>query len=271
MFKKTLFVVLVTVVICGSNSIAAPATILTKVIGETVETAAKRSGKVLSPAAKKLAAEALENSVKHFGDDALKIASHGGLEAIECISRYGDDFIRLTRNSPQAARSLALHADELMPIAKRIGVDFMSLEAKVPGLGVKAVKTFGDDAVQVLNKLSANDAAKTIALGCKADSPATAKLLLQKTQQTGGAILKYLDFKKIMAIGLSSAAVIAASKTAGGLAEAVKSSPVAATIGIGCWAIILIALIVLIYWGPTLWIKGWKKAQAIKRKHNMQK
>ena len=245
---------------CCTNAWAVP--FAGKLIGETVEAAAKKSGKVLSPAAKKLAAEALETAVKHYGDDALKVASQGGLEAIQGMSRYGDDFLRLTSHSPQAARSLALHADELMPIAQRIGPDFMRLESKVPGLGTKAVSVFGDDAAKTLNKFSANDTAKLIALGSKADSPATAKLLLQKADQSGGQILKYLDYKKILGVGLSAAAIIAASKTADGFAEVIKSSPTAATFGLWGLATVIIALTVLLYWGPTLVKKGIKKLKS---------
>ena len=259
MFKKLLLSTIAAVTLCGSNTFALPVSVAGKLISETVETAAKKSGKMLSPAAKKLAAEALETAVKRYGDDALKVASQGGLEAIQCISRYGDDFVRLTSHSPQAARSLALHADELMPIARRIGPDFMKLESKVPGLGKLAVETFGDDAVKTLNKFSADDAAKIIALGGKADSPVTAKLLLQKADKSGGKILKYLDFKRIMGVGLSAAAIIAASKTADGFVEVMKSSPGTAAWGFWGFAVTIIALLVLIYFGPSLLKKGLQK------------
>ena len=245
---------------CCNNAWAVP--FAGKLIGETVEIAAKKSGRVLSPAAEKLAAEALENAVKHYGDDALKVASQGGLEAIQCITRYGDDFLRLTSSSPQAARSLALHADELMPIAQRIGPDFMRLESKVPGLGAKAVGVFGDDAVKTLNKFPADDAARLIAFGSKADSPSTARLLLQKADESGGKILKYLDGKKIIAVGLSAAAIIAASKTADGLTEVIKTSPVSAAFGLWGLATVILLGIILLYWGPVLFRKGMKKSKS---------
>ena len=261
MFKKILLPTIAAVTLCGTNAFALPVSVAGKLISETVETAARKSGKLLSPAAKKLAAETLETAVKRYGDDALKVAAQGGLEAIDCAVKYGDDFIRLTSHSPQAARSLALHADELMPIAKRIGPDFMKLESKIPGLGKQAVETFGDDAVKTLNKFSADDAAKIIKLGGKADSPATAKLLLEKADQSGGKIIKHLNYKNIMAVGLSSAAIVAAYKTSDGLAEMMTSSPITATIGIWGMAILVIALLVLIYWGPSLLKKGWKKSK----------
>ena len=41
-------------------------------------------------------------------------------------AKYGDDFWKLARHAtPGAARSLALHADDLMPIAQRLGNSFV--------------------------------------------------------------------------------------------------------------------------------------------------
>lgn len=259
--KRFLMLVLVCVFFGMANTALAGAA--GKILTETVEIAAKRSGRALSPTAKAVARRTLADCVRHYGDDALKIASRGGLEAIDCMAKYGDDFIRLTGHSPDAARILALHADELMPLAQRIGPEFMKLETKVPGLGARAVQTFGDDAVPRLAKMSADDAAKVIALGCRADSPQTAKMLLAAAEKTGGKVLQHLDAKRILAYGLSAAMITGAYKVSGGVAEAVKTSP--GTVTVGIWGVVsLVAgILILLYWSPVLIRKGWT---ALRRK-----
>ena len=52
-------------------------------VEETLELAAKKSGKILAPAAKKTAEKALREAVLKYGDDALKAVKNGGLEALE--------------------------------------------------------------------------------------------------------------------------------------------------------------------------------------------
>ena len=93
-----------------------------KLIQEAVKAAAKVSGKKLTPAAQQSAVKALSKAAAKYGDDALKVAREGGLEALKQGSRYGDDFWRAARHAePAAIRSLALHTEELLPLARRIG------------------------------------------------------------------------------------------------------------------------------------------------------
>ena len=202
----------------------APVSATRKAISETLEAAAKKSGMVLTPVVRKASEEALERACKQYGDDVMKVVAHGGLEALEQGEKHGKLFWKLCAHAPQAARSLALHADELLPIAKRIGPEFMTLEAHVPGLGKKAVTCFGDDAAKFLTKLSKEDAAKVIGYGLKADSPSTARLLFECSQKTGGKILQHLDGKRIVALGLSAAMVIAAYKVSDGVEEGIKTT-----------------------------------------------
>lgn len=211
-----------------SVAFAGPATVVgrtvtRKVVSETIEQAAKRSGKALTPAVRKTSEKLLVNACKQYGDDVLKAVSHGGLEVLEQGGKHGKVFWQLCAHFPQGARSLALHADELLPIARRIGPDFMKLETHVPGLGKKAVECFGDDAVRALLKLSPDDAAKLIAYGAKADSPKTAGKLLKATEKTGGTILKQLDGKKILAVGLTASMVTAAYKVSDGVEDGLKN------------------------------------------------
>ena len=194
------------------------------VIQETIEAAAKLSGKVLTRGAKKAACKTLSIAVQKHGDDVLKAVRHGGFEALKQGAKYGDDFWRLAKHaSPKAARSLALHADELMPVAKRLGTSFVKLEGKVPGLASKAVAEFGDDAARHLAaKASPNDISKLIGYASKADSPATKKLLMDHYKKGGSVFLKKLDSKVILASGLSAAMVISAYKISDGIEEGIE-------------------------------------------------
>lgn len=195
-----------------------------KLILETVEAASRISGKTLSKTAKAALQKTLTRAFLKHGDEALRTARTGGLEAIKQGAKYGDDFWRLTKNSsPQAIRSLALHADELMPIAKRLGPDFMRLEGKVPGLGAKVVAEFGDDAALRLARTAPpEDIAKLLGYAGKADTPATKKLLLEKYHTGGSQFLNNLNWKHIMATGLSAAAITTAYQLTDGVQEGLK-------------------------------------------------
>lgn len=205
---------------------ANPATASARVVREAVETAAKVSGKNLTKATRKAAQKALAEAFAKYGDDALRAARHGGLEAIKCGAKYGDDFWRLTRGAaPHAVRSLALHADDLMPVAKRVGAEFMLLESKAPGLGAKVVAEFGDDAARAIARTAPpGDIAKLAGYAAKADSPATKKLLAECYGKKGHRFLEKLNWKHIMATGLSAAAVTAAYKVSDGVEEGLKTA-----------------------------------------------
>ena len=217
MNKQITFVFIIMAVI--SSAFAVPVSATRKAVSKTIEAAAKKSGKALTPAMRKASEKALLQASKQYGDDGFKVVSRGGLEALEQGGKHGKIFWELCAHTPQAARSLALHADDLLPIAKRIGPEFMKLEAHVPGLGKQAVTCFGDDAAKLLVKMPADDAARLIRFGAKADSPRTAKMLLDGCQKTSGAILKHLDGKRIVALGLSAAMVTAAYKVSDGIED----------------------------------------------------
>ena len=217
MFRKITIICLLFALV--SPTFAVPVSVGRKLLTETVETAAKKSGKALTPSLRKASEKALLEASKKYGDDVFKIVSHGGLEALEQGGKHGKIFWELCAHAPQAARSLALHADDLLPIARRIGPDFMKLEAHVPGLGKQAITCFGDDAAKFIAKLPADDAAKLIRFGTKADSPRTAKMLFEGCQKTSGNILKHLDGKKIIALGLTASMVTAAYKVSNGIED----------------------------------------------------
>ena len=226
MIKNTLkttmnknYLVVFFLLVFTTSIFAVPVPATRMIVSEIIKTAAKKSGKVLTPSMRKASEKALLLASKQYGDDVFKIVSRGGLEALEQGSKHGKLFWDLCSHTPQAARSLAMHADDLLPIARRIGPDFMKLEAHVPGLAKQAVTCFGDDAAKLIAKMPANDAAKLIRLASKADSPRTARMLLEGCQKTSGTILKHLDGKKIIALGLSVSMITAAYKVSNGIEE----------------------------------------------------
>ena len=201
---------------------AVPVAAARKGASEIIEQAAKKSGKALTPAAREASKKALVELTKQYGDDVLNVVAHGGLEALEQGTKHGKLFWQLAAHSDKAARILALHADDLMPLARRIGPDFMKLELRMVGLGRQAVTCFGDDAVKILVKLPPDDAAKLVSFAAKADTPKTAKLLMANYKKTGGKILQHLDGKKILAAGLTTSMVIAAYKVSDGVEDGIR-------------------------------------------------
>ena len=196
--------------------------VTSKVLSETVEAAAKSSGRVLSRSMKVGFGKTLAKFVAQYGDDILPIVRRGGLEVLEQGAKHGDDFWRLCRAVPGASRSLALHADQLLPLARRIGPAVLKLEQKAPGLAVRAAAEFGDDGVRALAKIPAEDLPRLLGFAAKADSPATRKLLFDSycASKAPGQFLDRLNWKHIMAVGLSASAITAAYKVSDGVQTA---------------------------------------------------
>jgi hypothetical protein len=205
---------------------AVPVNAARKTITKTVQIAAKRSGRVLTPAARIAMEEAAAKAFARYGDDVLRTLEKGGLEALKQGERHGKDFWKLCSHAaPQGARSLALHADTLMPLARRIGPDFVTLEGKVPGLASECVRLFGDDAAKRLAHAPAGEITQLVGYARRANSPQTVKVLNEAYQKSNGKVLKYLNWKHIMAGGLSVGAVIAAYRLSGGVAQLAETHP----------------------------------------------
>ena len=205
---------------------AVPVSVTRKAAAKAVSIAAKRSGRALTPAARIAMEEAACKAFARYGDDVFRVLEKGGLEALKQGERHGKDFWKLCSHAtPQAARSLALHADTLMPIARRVGKDFVTLEGKVPGLGAECMKFFGDQSARTLAHAPAGEITQLVGYARRADSPQTAKLLHEAYQKSNGEVLKHLNWKHIMAGGLSAGAVITAYKLSGGVAELAEKHP----------------------------------------------
>ena len=190
-----------------------------KVLQEVLEQAAKVSGKTLTPASKEAAELAMKKAITAHGDDVLRIMRIGGLETLEQGAKHGDDFWRLCAHSPQAARSLALHADTLLPLARRVGPEVVELEARLPGMTMQIAEHYGDDGLRALTKAPADDISRLVCGAKNADSPATRKLLLNtyKKSKDGSKFLEKINWKVVAATGLSAAAITAAYKVSDGV------------------------------------------------------
>lgn len=195
--------------------------VLVRGAGETLEAAARLSGRAIQPVARKAALATLERAALQHGDDALLAARTGGLELIEAASTHGDDVWRLAaKATPGATRALALRPAELLPLARRVGPEVLELEARVPGISLQASTHFGDDAVRYFaTRVPPQDATRLVGLAAHADSPATRQLLLQTYKQRGTALLDRLDWKTVLATGLSAAMITGAYKVSDGVQE----------------------------------------------------
>lgn len=191
-----------------------------KIVQETVEIAIKKSGKILSVAAKESIELATQKAATKYGDEILKIVQNGGIEIIEQIGKKnGDEIVKLCIKNPGATRSLALHADELLPLVKICGENFLIVEAKVPGLAKRVFQEFGGDGIKKLTMANANEISQLIGFAGKTKNITTKELLLQAFEKNGEKFLLALDWKKIMAGGLSIASIISAYKISGGIKD----------------------------------------------------
>ncbi len=250
-----------------------------KVIQEVLEQAAKVSGKTLTPASKEAAEIAMRKAIASHGDDIMRIVRVGGLETLEQGAKHGDDFWRLCSHSPRAARSLALHADDLLPIARRIGPEVAELEARAPGMTLQIAEHYGDDGIRALTKAPADDISRLVCGAQNADSPATRELLLNmyKKSKDGAKFLNKIDWKVVAATGLSASAIISAYKLSDGVETVIEQEGPAVTKNIAntmryvSWSLIVIfALLLLGLFRPLLKNAIEKKLQKDKQSQKVE-
>ncbi len=209
------------ILILTNHLFVAPASgnVLAKAASEAVEFAAKKFGiRGLGRAAREAAETALVKAAKQHGDEVFEIVRKGGLEAIEQGAKHGDDFWKYAKLHPGAARSLALHADDLLPAVRRVGPELLEVEAKNPGLGLKVVQSFGDDGAKTLAKAAPEDVPRLLGYAEKAPDAATKRALLDHYLKSRNprAMLEALNWKHIMAAGLSLGAITAAYQVSDG-------------------------------------------------------
>lgn len=269
--RKILFAVALGFMFLSAD--AAGTKLLAKAIDETLEFAAKRSGRTLAEGTKiTLSREMLKISAR-YGDDVLPLVRNGGLEVLEQGIKHGDDFWRLCKAVPEASRSLALHSEQLLPLAKKMGPDILKIEARAPGLSVRFAEEFGESGVHYIAQHSPEEVPRLLGYMAKADSPATKKLFVETVMKSKepSVFLRALNWKNIMAGGLTTAAIISAYKVSDGLQEGLKNPEAAehvtntalAPFRYGLYllfAILLLPLVVKsIGWSIAIWRKSKSK------------
>ncbi|MBT7060823.1 MAG: hypothetical protein HN976_37375 [Lentisphaerae bacterium] len=191
---------------------------------EAIEAAARLSGRHLDDAAQASLRRTVATAARRHGDDVLVAMRNGGLELAEAAARHGDDVWKWSSRVPGAARSLALHADDLVPMTRRLGRSVLRIEAKAPGLPRMLTGRYNDDLVcSFVRTIHPDDATKAAGFLGKADGPATRALLLKRYKETEGKILKWLDWKTVMAFGLTAAVVTSAHEVSDGVQEGLKT------------------------------------------------
>jgi len=201
-------ILLVAFLLQPSEGIASPSSTITREVLERVlRESAERSGRdLLEEGAKKSAIETLERLAGRYGDDALKVARDGGLELIEAVPRLGDEVFEIAiKASPEARRAFARELPDLFPLAKRVGVEALELEARTPGLALKTFSTFGDEGGKIVAKSApSEDVPRLLSYGEKADSKATRDLLIDRYEKEGKSIFERIPPKLVLASGLSA-------------------------------------------------------------------
>lgn len=201
-------IVLAALFLQSTEGIASPSSTLTREVLERVlRESTERSGReLLEEGAKKSAIETLERLAGKYGDDALMVVRDGGLELIEAVPRFGDEVFEIAiKASPEARRAFARELPELFPLAKRVGVDAIELEARTPGLALKTFSTFGDEGGKIVAKSApTEDVPRLLSYGEKADSRATRDLLIETYEKEGKSIFERIPPKLVLASGLSA-------------------------------------------------------------------
>lgn len=253
----------------------AGATVATKVTEQAieiaVEQAAKISGKkIAGTAAKKVATEEVKRLAGTHGADVLKVVEDSGLELLAAVPKHGDDLVVVAmKASPQARRALALNVDQMLPLTKRVGVEALELEAKMPGQAAHAFEIFGDDAGKTLAKsIPTEDLPRLVKYGEKADNPATKALLLKAYTTEGPKLFERIPPKLVLAGGLTASMLLATYEVTApdrAMAEVLRENPEITrdvmNRSTAVWGGITLVVILLLLWrfGLMPWHKGRSK------------
>ena len=175
---------------------------------EGIEFITKKSGQPLSRGA----TEAMERAFAAHGDSALRVAREGGVDLAEAAAIHGDDVFSFAARVPESAKLFIHRSEHVLPLARQHGDDFLRLEAKVPGLADDAIRIYGNGAdVRRLAQMPADQAKQVISYARQADSPETARFLLEAVERKGPGFLGKLDNKRILTLGLTATMITAAS------------------------------------------------------------
>jgi hypothetical protein len=97
----------------------------------------------------------------------------------------------------------------MLPLTKRVGVEALELEAKVPGQAARAFEIFGDDVCKSLAKsIPTEDLPRLLKYGEKADTAATKDLLLKTYAKEGPKLFERIPPHLVLAGGLSGSMLL---------------------------------------------------------------
>ena len=229
-----------------------------EVLERTLRQAETKSGRVIAdPVAKQDALRALEKIEITLGKDGLKAVEDSGIEILESIPSYGDDLVKLTMQaSPQARRAFAQNVPELLPLVRRVGIEVIELEAKVPGMAQKAFNTFGDDgARKLVNDVPAEDIPRLLKYAEKSDSSETRQVLLKTYSKEGKSLFERIPAGLVLSTGLTASMLYGTHRVtdpAVALGDAIRNNPKVAHTAIqsfiGYGAMVAFVIIVILLW-----------------------
>jgi len=141
--------------------------------------------------------------------------SRDKLRATQLFSRYSIGI---------PATEFVRDSTDLLPAIRRVGPELLELEARHPAIALRATRAFGDDAVRYLAKeVPSSDLPRLVGFAERADSPATRKLLLEAYRRDGPVILRKLDWKVVLATGLSAAMITGAHQVSDGIQDSLTT------------------------------------------------
>ncbi len=178
-----------------------------EIIEMAVETSARQTPRIVNQSAREVATETLKHAVKRHGDGALRLAD-GGLEFLEIAAKHGDDVLEMGMKATPAARRALTNNVGLLPLARRVGVEALELEAKCPGLSQRIFATFGDDmGRQIAKHVPSEDIPRLFQYAQHADNPATKQALLKQYAKEGSSLFERIPSKLVLSSGLTVAAI----------------------------------------------------------------
>src|SRR5690606_22998927 len=143
---------------------------------------------------------AMERAFLAHGQDALEIIRHQGLGLAESTARHGDEIMSLAVRVPESAPLFVHRAEELLPLARRYGDDFLRLEARIPGLGEDAFRLYQRPGeISRVLQLPPEQAKQLISYASHARDPHASSALLRAVEEKGPTVLERLDPRKILA------------------------------------------------------------------------
>lgn len=127
----------------------------------------------------------VENALSNFGPNARLAFENGGYAILQAGRQYGDEVIALAARNPDTARWVATNPEEALRIARTFGDDALRLENRVRGLLTHNPGLFNAREVNALTRLSPEAQQQVGQQIMRADSPLTARRMVQVTSEQG--------------------------------------------------------------------------------------